>query len=145
SGRTDFQKIELVRNGQVIATAPSVADGRHFAAEMELAVEIDAPSWLAVRTPPPPAVERDAAPEVFPANEFGGKLFSHTSPVYVQFHGQGVFDAQVARGLLAEMQDDWQQIEKQAVFANDAQRQQVRAVYDEAIAKLRERVDGSDQ
>ncbi len=141
TGRANFQRLELVCNGQVIATAPSRAAGQHYVAELQLDLAIDAPSWLAVRTPAPPAPDRENTPRDFPENEFGGKLFSHTSPVYVHLTGQGVFDADVARELLAEMQADWSDIEKQAVFASHAEREQVHAVYEEAIAKLQGRLD----
>ncbi len=140
-GRTDFTRLELVRNGQIVAHAPSRAEGQHYVAELQLEVSIDAPSWLAARTPPPPVPDRQNTSRDFPQNEFGGKLFSHTSPIYVHLAGQGVFDATVARGLLAEMQADWSEIEKQAVFASDAERKQVQAVYDEAIAKLQSQLD----
>ena len=90
----------------------------------------------------PPLPERDAAAAGgFPANEYGGKLFSHTSPIYVRFAGREVFDAQTAKGLLAEMESDWREIEKQAVFANQSEREQVKRVYDEAAAKLQARLN----
>jgi hypothetical protein len=74
-------------------------------------------------------------------NEFGGMSFSHTSPVDLQLAGQGVFDREVARGLLAEVQADRSEIEKRAEFASVQQLQHVRAVYDEANAKLHRRLD----
>lgn len=140
-GRADFHRLELIHNGTVVATATSRVSDGHFAAQMEQRVAIDGPAWLAIRTPPPPAPERDgAAANRFPANEYGGKLFSHTSPIYVRFAGRDVFDSETARGLLAEMESDWRQIEKQAVFANPGEREQVKRVYDEAIAKLQARL-----
>jgi hypothetical protein len=139
-GRTDFRRLELVRDGQVVATAASRANGGHFSAEMERQVSIDKSSWLAVRTPPPPAPGHDAAATDSPANEYGGQLFSHTSPIYVRVSDRDVFDPEVALGLLDEMQSDWQQIEKQAVFANDEEREQVKRVYDDAIERLESRL-----
>ena len=135
-GRADFQRLELVMNGKVVTATTSRTSGGHFAAQMEHRVAIAEPAWLAVRTPPPPVPERGVAAEDVPANEYGGKLFSHTSPIYVHVAGREVFHAETARGLLAEMESDWQQIEKQAVFANDGQREQVKRVYDEATERL---------
>jgi hypothetical protein len=135
-GRADFQRLELVQGGKVVATATSRTSDGHFAAQMEHRVAIAEPAWLAVRTPPPPSPERSAAAEDVPANEYGGKLFSHTSPIYVHVAGREVFHADVAQGLLAEIQSDWQEIETHAVFANDAEREQVKRVYDEATERL---------
>ncbi len=142
-GRTDFDRLELVRNGQVVASVPSRAEGKRFVAQLDQAVSIDAPSWLALRTPPPLPAGRQESERDVASNEFGGRIFSHTSPVYVQVDGQGVFDPETARGLLAEMQADWKTIEEQAVFDDEQQREHVRSVYTEAINTLTKRLQAA--
>jgi hypothetical protein len=139
-GRADFGRIELVQNGRVVHTVPSRREGHHFAAAWDGSLSIDAPSWLALRTPPPPVADDPELREPVPENEFGGKLFAHTSPVYLRLAGRDVFDVVTARGLLAEMKHDWQHIAKEARFDDERQRQQVRAVYDEAIEVLERRL-----
>ncbi len=139
-GRVDFKRIELVQNGRVIHSEPARAEAGHFEAKLELSLAIDAPSWLALRTPPPAVADDPELQEAVAENEFGGRLFSHTSPIYVQVAGQGVFDKKIAAGLVDEMKSDMKKIEAQAVFDNEAQRQQVMRVYQEAIEMLEKRL-----
>jgi hypothetical protein len=106
-----------------------------------MTLEIDAPSWLALRTPPPPVKDDPELQEPVALNEFGGKLFAHTSPIYVNLGGQGVFDTQTAALLVAQMKSDWEKIQAQAVFAEPAQRNRVSQVYHEAIELLERRPD----
>jgi len=143
-GRSDFKRLELVRNGRVIGSAPSRADDGHYVAEMDLSIAIDGASWLALRTPPPTEPGREQQAIDVATNEFGGRIFSHTSPIYVQVGGRDVFDAETARGLLAEMRADWQKIDEQAIFDDENQRAHVRAVYTEAIDTLSKQLKQSD-
>ena len=135
-GRQDCKRIEVVRNGRVVATAVSEKQGDHFAAALDVSLTIDAPCWLALRTPPPPVKEDPELQESVALNEFGGSLFAHTSPIYVNLNGQGVFDTQTAAQLVAQMKSDWEKIQGQAVFTEPSQRKRVSQVYQEAIAVL---------
>jgi hypothetical protein len=140
-GRLDFKQIELIHNGRAVQTSPSRRDNGHFVADIELALPIDAPSWVALRTPPPPAPEDTGSQRQVVENELGGKLFSHTSPIYVQLAGQGVFDTKVAEGLIAEMRAAVEKIKAAAQFADPSQRKQVLGVYDEAIRVLEKQIE----
>jgi hypothetical protein len=140
-GRSDFKRIELVKNGRVVRTAASRPEGDHFVAIIELSLAIDAPSWLALRTPPPPVKDDPELQEPVGKNEFGGRLFSHTSPIYIPLAGQGVFDAEIAAGLVAEMKSAMEKIKSQAVFDDAAQRQKVLEVYQNAIKLLEKRLN----
>jgi hypothetical protein len=136
-GRLDFKRIEVVRNGRVVRTAGSQREGDHFIASIdEASLEIDGPSWLALRTPPPPVKDDPQLQEPVALNEFGGAIFSHTSPIYVHMSGQARFDAPTAEQLVAQMNSDWEKIQSQAVFDDPAERKRVAAVYDEAIETL---------
>ena len=139
-GRSDFKRIELIHNGRAVRAAPSQREGNHFVAEMDFTISLEAPGWLALRTPPPPVENDPELQEPVGENEFGGELFAHTSPIYVQFGGAGVFDRQIALGLVEEMHSDLKEIERQAHFADESQRASVRRVYDEAIEVLRMRL-----
>jgi len=139
-GRHDFRRVELIHNGQIVHAVASRAEGGHFVAELNMSVMIDAPAWLALRTPPRPVAGDPALQEAVSTNELGGGLFSHTSPIYVHFAGRGVFDRSTAQSLIDEMQANVQAIIKQAVFETDEQRHGVLAVYEEAIKVLTERL-----
>jgi hypothetical protein len=54
--------------------------------------------------------------------------------------GRGVFDAETAAGLIAEMKADLRKIESQAKFDDEAQRRRVYQVYEEAISVLEKRL-----
>jgi len=142
-GRHDFKRIELIANGRVIDSAPAKREGDHYVATLNATPTIDEPTWLALRTPPPPVKDDPELQEPVGQNEYGGNLFAHTSPIYVTLQGQGVFDSATAQGLIVEMNSDWQKIEQQAKFANAVERERVERVYREGIEvleqKLRER------
>jgi hypothetical protein len=123
-----------------VAQAASMREQGHFDAALEAKVKIDAPAWLALRTPPPPVKGDAALVEPVEKNEFGHDIFSHTSPIYVPVAGRDVFDAATARGLLEEMKSDLHEIAEHAKFANEEERSKVVRVYEEAIDKLSRRL-----
>jgi len=143
-GRMDFQRIELVRNGDVVATAESRADGGHYVADLAPVIrelDITEPCWLALRTPPP-SIPNDPAHETkTPLNEYGRELFAHTSATFVDVAGRRTFAVEAAQNLLAEMQQNRAFIDGQGVFANDAERTLVLSVYDEGISLMQQRID----
>jgi hypothetical protein len=105
---------------------------------------VDAPCWLTLRTPPPPVASDPTLQESVPQNEYGGPLFAHTSPIYVQLAGRGVFDRTTCEKLLAEMQRNVEEIKRQAVFANEQERRHVLVVYEEGIERLQQRLAAAD-
>ncbi len=139
-GRLDFQRIELVHNGKVVKTADSRPSGGHFVAAMELELPVDAPCWLALRTPPPSAPRDAEFQRKTPLNEYGRELFAHTSAIYVNLAGRGVFDVTAAASLLEEMKTSREFIRGHAKFANDEERDAVLRVYDEGIRRMEERI-----
>ncbi len=141
-GRSDFRAIELVQNGKVVRAASSRVEGGHFVAELQLDLDIDEPCWLALRTPYQPASGGDD-PRGFTQNEFGARLFAHTSPIYVQLAGQGVFERATAQGLIDEMLAEVQRITAQAVFDDESQRRRVLDVYQDAISVLSKRLESA--
>ena len=93
-GRSDFRRLELVHNGQVIRTEPTAPEAGHFTAKLEHRLHVSEPGWIALRIP------LDAG-----TNELGRPLFAHTSPVYVEVAGRRRFRPEVARGIVNEMQE----------------------------------------
>jgi hypothetical protein len=137
-GRVDFRRLEVVRNGEVVATAPSRRQEGHFEASIETTLKVDGPCWLALRIPPPPTKELPAA-EVL-RNELGGPLFAHTSAVQVDVGGRSVFQAEAAAGLLEEMKQAKGKILKNGIFADEHQRDHVLSVYALAISALEKKL-----
>src|SRR5262245_53745516 len=92
TGRHDFQKLQLVHNGRVIqAERARVKDGV-CTAQFLRTVRLDQPAWFVARI--------DSAAR----NELDRQLFAHTSPVYVDFAGQRVFDVDAALLLLRRVE-----------------------------------------
>ena len=139
-GRIDFGRIELVRNGQVIAKATSRSVGRHFEAEMSLSIPQSGPGWLALRTPPPPVKDDPEVQQPVPKNELGRDLFAHTSAISVEIGGRKHFDRKVAEQLLAEMTKYRDFIADKGLFADDQERQRVLDVYRDGIVEMDRRI-----
>ncbi|MHC4406606.1 MAG: CehA/McbA family metallohydrolase [Planctomycetota bacterium] len=128
-GRCDFQRLEVVSGGSVVAAEPSRPVGGHFEATLAASLTVNRPGWIVLR------VDSDHK------NELGGSLFGHTSAVYVELAGKSVFLPQAAEELIADMQQAIGTIRQKATFADDEQREQVLKVYREGIATLRKRME----
>ncbi len=135
-GRVDFGRLQLVRNGDVVATEATRPVGGHAEATIETTLPVDGPCWLALRVPP---LALDATGG-FIRSELGGPIFAHTSAVHVEVAGRKVFLEEVARGLLDEMKQARQKILEKGVFADDHERDHVLAVYARAITTLEKRL-----
>ncbi|MDA1166313.1 MAG: CehA/McbA family metallohydrolase [Planctomycetota bacterium] len=131
-GRTDFKQLELIQNGEVYAFKKTTRDGDHFVAEMHIPVPFSGSGWLAIRIPPP-----DLKGDSTPKNEFGRKLYGHTSPIYVEVAGRNRFDPKVARGLIEQMKMAQTMINENGRFEDDQARSQVLDVYQDATEKLK--------
>ncbi len=127
-GRNDFQKIEVIHNGNVIATKSSSPVGGHFEAELTCPFDANESGWIALR------VNSEQK------NELGGSLFGHTSAVYIELAGKSIFKADAARELISDMQESIQTTQEKAVFADGEQRERVLDIYRDGIATLRKRL-----
>jgi hypothetical protein len=128
-GRGNFERLELVHNGAVIHTALAKSVGGHHESAVDFKLAITEPGWIALRIP------TDAA-----RNEFDKPLFAHTSPIYIDLAGQHIFRADVARGLLSEMEQSRDFVATKALFANTQERDAVLNVYRESIARLKKQI-----
>ena len=137
-GRVDFERLELVYNGQVVHQQPTHQIGGHFEAQFEVPVKVTEPGWLALRTPPPAAPIDPELSDPTPLNEYGRELFAHTSATFVDVAGRRIFRNEVARELLQEMQTSRAFIIERGLFADEAEQRSVVEVYDEGIATLQE-------
>lgn len=125
-GRHDFQKLELVQNGKVIATAVAKPHERGFSAKIARTVKLDGPAWFALRI--------DATKQ----NELERVLYAHSSPVYVNMAGRDVFDLEAANGLLMLVEKGHADIKAKGNFSDDAARGKVLALYDDAVKELKD-------
>lgn len=128
-GRIDFQALELLKNGEVVTREASIRRKGFSEAEISTSIQIDEPSWLALRIP-----------VNGPKNEFGKSLFAHTSPVYFDFRGRRPFRQETALQLITEIEESLQVIREKAVFAGDAESRDVMEVYQEGIHILRSQI-----
>jgi hypothetical protein len=124
TGRQNFGRLELVRNGRVIDAANAASAGGHFEARLDRMLDIEEPSWLALRV------------SSTTRSEYGRELFGHTSPVYVTIGGSNVRIQQDVDWLIRDMEQAIETIRARGSFATPANRDRVLAVYREGIAKL---------
>lgn len=126
-----MQALELVVNGEVVATAQPAADGT--SAKLSHVLEVDKSVWIAarVRGAGHRRVMNDA------------RLFAHTSPVYCTKDGKLAAipkDAAIVLGWIDRLIDD---VKKSPRFATEAHRQEVLDIFNkgrrhyEGIASMR--------
>ncbi len=137
--RGDFNDLELVRNGHVVARANAVLHDGRYIAEFHGNLIAGDPAWFAVRATPFSATYDN--PEKFGVgfNEYGKPYFAHTGAVYVDVDGEPVFDPDAAQSLLDELRKDRTLVADIGDFTSDTERDQVLAVYDTAISTLKAR------
>jgi hypothetical protein len=127
TGRQDFGKLQLVRNGRVIEEIASARSGGHFESRLDRALEIGEPCWLALRV------------ASTTQSEYGRELFGHTSPVYITVGGAGVRIQQDVDWLIRDMEQAIETISARGSFAMPSDRERVLGVYREGITALRGR------
>jgi hypothetical protein len=145
SGRIDFRRIELVRNGRVVGKAETKPVDGHYEAELSLFLDTREPCWIALRTPPPPVKDDPSLQEPVPRNEFGKDLFAHTTPIAIQVGGKAHFDRKVAETLLEELRKNAEFIAGNAKFADDAEKQRVLDVYQDGVEALTRHITAQGQ
>jgi hypothetical protein len=129
TGRHDFQRLELVQNGKVVQSEPGKLKDGAYAARIAREVRLDGPAWFAARI--------DSAA----TNELGRQLFAHTSPVYVDFAGNRVFDVEAGRLMLRRMEQAKDEIRARGKFGDDAARDKILGIYDETTRDVTRRIN----
>ena len=128
-GRLDFRGLELIYQGEVIATVESTPEGGHYKASLEHTLQVAEPGWIALRIP-----------QENEKTELDRTLFAHTSPIYLEVAGRRIFRREVAQQLIDEIQSSMQTIEEKGSFANQQERDLVLDVYRAGIEDLRGRI-----
>src|SRR5262249_6263582 len=116
-GRVDFEKLEVIQNGKGIVEIMSEAKKSQFEARLKQAVRIDEPSWLALRI------------SAGTSNEYGQRLFGHTSPVYVTVNGKSIRMKEEVEYLVQQMQEARQTVADKSLFPSESERARVLSVY----------------
>ncbi len=131
-GRNDFSQVELIHNGRVIQSVAARPNDGQFAADLEFKLPVSEPGWIALRIPPTAG-----------QNEFGKPLFAHTSPIYFTVNNRSIFQAEVARGLLSEIEASQKLIKGKGTFSGAAEREAVLQVYRNSTALLQKQIDAN--
>ncbi len=124
TSRIPFDRLEIVRDGEVIADQPSV-QGRHVKLEREIAV--DEGGWIAARV--------SGAAKTYA----GYPVFAHSSPVYLRVEGTGFRKAVAVGAFMDEIERSKRSIHKTFRFESDRQRALAVGKFEEgrrAFAKL---------
>ena len=129
-GRRHFGKLELVQNGKVVHQIEASPQAGHFRAELELDLQVDVPSWLALRT------------AGSGTSYYGWPLFSHTSVAYVSIGGKLPRSREARNALISEMEEALADIQQKAVFFSAEERERVLSVYQRGIEALRKSTTG---
>ena len=133
TSRVDFGRLELVHNGEVVTTIESKQEDGVFAARLTHKLRCSGPGWLAVRTPLDDT-----------KNELNNQLYSHTSPIYIEFQGRHIFHRTAAQQMLEETREDLKSVSEHAKFGSQQERQAVLQVYEQGIADLQRRLDEAE-
>jgi transposase len=143
---------ELIQNGAVVQETGAHIVGGHFEAELALTIDAREPSWIALRVG---CSEKHRAiaglqhvvtgPDLYwggttNRTELGEPLFAHTSPIYVELGGHGVFKPDSARELIADIEESIGIIQRLGHFADERQYDSILGIYREAIETLRRRL-----
>jgi hypothetical protein len=123
-GRGNFELLEIVQNGQVIASEPSAAVAGHFTAMLRKTIKVSEPGWLATRI------------STANKNEYGRTFFGHTSAVYVMIDGHTIRRAADVAWLRHEVEAARASITEKAQFDTAEQRAKVLGLYDQALQTL---------
>lgn len=127
-GRHSLRRLQLVHNGRVIKTA--AANGKALSKiQFEEEVRVDGPAWFALR------IDGDTK------NEFDKTLYAHTSPVYVNYQGKGVFEIDAAQALLKQVEEGQAAIKAAAQFSNPDAGAKLLALYQDAARDLQTRIN----
>ncbi len=123
--RAPIGRLQIVMDGKVIKELES--DSSEATVEMEIPAECS--GWL---------VARCSQNNQF--NAINASNIAHTSPVYLEVDGKALFRPESAEFWLGNMRQHVEDIQKNAVFENDAHREEEMAYIQSAIRVLEERI-----
>jgi len=130
----DLERLELVRNGAVVATASDqLREGKVRSLRLETDTQFDRSGWIAVRG--------EGVPSVLP----GGNEVAHTSAVRVLVDGEPIWSADDGEALISTLRQQRNHYERSGRYATASDRAEALAVFDQALDGLRAKADGTVQ
>ena len=123
-----FHRLEIVLNGQVVASREAEAGTRELA--MTEKVPVPGPGWIAAR----------CSSELGPVTTWEFMVQAHTSPVYLVSPGHELFSPQTAAYMLALIDGSQAFIENLAVRPDAERLARVRKVFEDARDQLHRRL-----
>lgn len=118
--------VQIVSNGEVIG---SLETGERQAT-MTIHTTIDEPRWFVARCSRNDSFDALSGPDI-----------AHTSAIYVNMEGRGVFYPEAAEGWIQNVRIHRQRVVQSANFENDEQLAEALEYIDNAIAMYQERID----
>ncbi|MEX1231437.1 MAG: CehA/McbA family metallohydrolase [Planctomycetaceae bacterium] len=138
-GRCDFQTLELIYNGEIIASVKTTPVEGHFEAKIDKQIEVPKSGWWALRTPPPSVPGDPELSEPRTRNELGRELYSHTSPIYVTVAGQPHRDPAAIASLIAHVEESLKYVSQKGVYMDNASRETILSLYRQTLEELKQR------
>ena len=123
-----FNRLEIVLNGQVVASREAASGTR----EMTLTekIRVPGPAWMAAR----------CSSQLGPVTSWEFMVQAHTSPVYLVVPGQELFSAQTAAYMLKLIDGSQAFVENLATRPDPERFARVRRVFEDARAELHRRL-----
>jgi hypothetical protein len=141
-GRSDFVRLQVVHDGTVAHEVPCRAVDGHFEAAIDHDFEVTKSGWVALRIPPETPYSIRARVTGRGVNILAKPIFAHTSPVYLSVDGRPAFDPAAVELLISRVRAALAAIDQYGRFADGAEREEIRRIYTEAEAVLRDRLAG---
>jgi hypothetical protein len=127
-----FERLEVIVNGEVAAN--QTPSGHPAEATLETEIYVPPGGWLAARC---------WGRTWLPGYSFGQRVYAHTSPVYLRHAGRPPpIDAAAVRMFGGYLDASLQWVQTQGRFENDAQRERLVHVFQEALRVLQTKLSG---
>src|SRR5262249_29057965 len=123
-----IHRVEIVRNGVVVAQREEPAGAREITLKEK--IRVDGPGWLAAR----------CISKLGPTTAWGFKVLAHTSPIYLQVPGLDFFSPTAAAYLMTLIEGSQTWVEALATRPNGGQLDHIRKIFVEAKERLHQRM-----
>lgn len=123
-----FNRLEIVLNGQVVASREAASGTREMALTEK--IHVPGPGWIAAR----------CSSELGPVTSWEFMVQAHSSPVYLAVPGQDLFSPPAAAYMLALIDGSQAFVENVAIRPDPERFARVRKIFEDARAQLHRRL-----
>jgi hypothetical protein len=135
--RMPYGVLEIIRDGKVVASAKPKGD--HYAAELDVEVEMDKSGWIAARS-----YGREMLPYGGPPGHwFRMPVFAHTSPVNIEVEGKPADAGNAPELFLEQIEYTREYVLHYGQYPSDAARQRALDQIDAAVAVFEKKKAGA--